>query len=351
VRHRLFAYVVVPLFAVASAVAIRTALASVLDGDAPLLVLLLAVIISAWVGGFPGGLVATAVATAAGVFFFIPPRHSWSISDLQEVARVVLFVSEAVVIALLFDRVRRSEARARHATKRLEAFLTTVSHELRNSLGALVAAADVLARSDGSGKAAGALQRQVRHVIRLVGDLSDLSRLERGRLTLHRQRVPIGPILDVASEMAAPEFARRRQIYDVCAEATDRPLDVDPVRIQQVLTNLLINASRYSPSGSRIQLHATPWDGGIRITVSDTGRGIDPAEASRIFQPFTRAVQEGEGFGVGLAVARSIVEMHGGSIGVLSEGIGKGARFTIELPGTADEGQKSSPASTDQPTA
>jgi signal transduction histidine kinase len=334
--HRLFEYVVVPLFAVASTVGIRAALAPVLEGDAPLLVLLLAVIISSRVGGLAGGLVSTVIATVAGIFLFIPPRYSLWVADTQEVLRVILFVSEAIIIALVFDRVRRSEARAQDATKRLEAFLTTVSHELRNSLGALATAAEVLARSGGSRKAALALQRQVRHIIRLVGDLSDLSRLERGRLTLQRQRVPIGPILDVASEMAAPEFARRRQIYEMRADAMDRPLDIDPVRIQQVLTNLLINASRYSPSGSRIQLQATPWNGGVRIMVSDTGRGIDPAEASRIFQPFTRSVEDGEGFGVGLAVARSIVEMHGGSIAMSSGGIGKGATFTVELPPIPD---------------
>jgi signal transduction histidine kinase len=170
----------------------------------------------------------------------------------------------------------------------------------------------------------------------LVDDLTDLSRLERGRLTLHKQHVPIGPILDVASEMAAPEFARRRQIYEMRADATDRRLHIDPVRIQQVVTNLLINASRYSPSGSRIQLQAIPWNGGVRIIVSDSGRGIDPADASRIFQPFTRGVDDGEGIGIGLAVARSIVEMHGGSIAMSSEGLGKGATFTVELPPTLD---------------
>jgi signal transduction histidine kinase len=335
--QRLFEYVVVPLLAVATAVGIRAALTPVLEGDAPLLVLLLAVIISSGIGGLVGGLAATAIATLAGVFLFIPPRYSLLISDTQEVLRVVLFVSEAVIVALLFERVRSSEARARDATKRLEAFLTTISHELRNPLGALVTAAEVLARSGGSRKAALTLQRQVRHVMRLVEDLSDLSRLERGRLTLHRQRVPIGPILDVASEMAAPEFARRRQIYEVRADATDHRLDVDPVRIQQVLTNLLINASRYSPSGSRIQLQATPWNGGVRIMISDSGRGIDPAEAPRLFKPFARGVEDGEGFGVGLALARSIVEMHGGSIDVHSEGIGKGATFTIELPPTTPD--------------
>lgn len=338
--HRLFKYVVVPLFAVASAVGIRVALAPLLEGDAPLLVLLLAVIISSRVGGLAGGLVSTAIATLAGIFFFIPPRYSLSISDPQEVLRVVLFASEAIIIAVVFERVRCSETRAREATTRLEAFFTTVSHELRNSVGALATAAEVLARSGGSRKAALALQRQAHHIVRLVGDLSDLSRLERGRLTLHRERVTIGPILDVASEMVAPEFARRRQRCEVRADATDHPLDVDPVRIQQVLTNLLINASRYSPSDSRIQVRATPWNGGIRIIVSDTGRGIDPAEASRIFQPFTRSVDDGEGFGVGLAVARSIVEMHGGSIDVYSEGIGKGATFTIELPPGPDERQR-----------
>jgi signal transduction histidine kinase len=330
--QRLFEHVAVPLLAVATAVGIRAALTPVLEGDAPLLVLLLAVIISSRIGGLAGGLMATAVATLAGVFLFIPPRYSLWISDSQDVLRVVLFVSEAVIVALLFERMRSSKARAREATKRLETFLTTVSHELRNPLGALVAAAEVLARSGGSRKAALALERQVRHVVRLVEDLSDLSRLERDRLRLHRQRVAIGQILDVASEMAAPEFARRRQIYEVRADATDHPLDVDPVRIQQALTNLLINASRYSPSGGRIQLLATPWNGGVRIMVSDTGRGIDPADAPRIFNLFTRGVEDGEGFGVGLALARSIVEMHGGSLGVQSEGIGKGATFTIDLP-------------------
>jgi two-component system sensor histidine kinase KdpD len=151
--HRLFEYVVVPLFAVASAVGIRAALAPMLEGDAPLLVLLLAVIISSRVGGLAGGLVSTAIATLAGIFFFIPPQYSLLISDTQEVLRVILFVSEAIIIALVFDRLRRSEALARDATKRLEAFLATVSHELRNSLGALATAGEVLARSVGSRKA------------------------------------------------------------------------------------------------------------------------------------------------------------------------------------------------------
>jgi signal transduction histidine kinase len=324
---------IVPLAATAAAAALRTVLAPVVGDDAPLLVLLLAVTVSAHASGLAGGLVATVLCLLTASFLFIPPRDELSVGGYREVFRLALFAIEGVIVTLLFDRVRLSEMHARSASKRLEAFVTVVSHELRNPLAAMTTATATLVRNGANAKAATVLQRQIRHVLRLVTDLGDLSRLESGRFTLARQEVPLDSILEAAGAIAAPEFAQQGQIYELEADHEDCLIDVDPIRVQQVLGNLLINASRYSPPGARVRMHSWLRGEDWLIAVADTGIGIAAKDVDRLFEPFARGVKDDRGLGVGLAVVRSLVEMHGGAIRVHSDGAGKGSTFTVEFPG------------------
>jgi two-component system CheB/CheR fusion protein len=322
----------VPLAATAAVAALRGALSPVLANDSPLLVFLLAVIVSAHLSGLGGGLVATALCLLTGNFPLISPRYELWVGDDQELFRMALFAIEGVIVSLLFDRVRISETRARRASKRVENVLTVVSHELRNPLAAMATATATLVRQGANSKAAAVLERQIRHVQRLVADLGDLPRLQSERFTLLRQEVPLDPILKAAGAMAAPEFEQQQQVYQLRTDHDDCVVDVDPVRVQQVLGNLLINASRYSPPGARIRMHSRLRDDDWVIAVTDTGKGIVAKDVDRVFEPFARGVQDDRGFGVGLAVVRSLVEMHSGAVRVQSEGAGKGSTFTIEFP-------------------
>ncbi len=258
----------------------------------------------------------------------------------------------------LFERLRRSEealalrnqaleeanARLKELDRLKSQFLASVSHELRTPLNAIIGFSEVLL--DGlAGELSEMAQEYLRyihasgqHLLALINDLLDLSKIQAGRMTLSLQEVDIPALLEEVQATIAPMVEQKAQtlIFEVADPLP--PLMADPMRLKQILLNLLSNASKFTPERGRIDLVCSLTDDGrmMRFIVTDNGIGIPPEEQAMIFEEFRQARQArelGQGTGLGLAITRRLVELHGGSIGVESEGIpGRGSRFTVLLP-------------------
>ena len=234
-------------------------------------------------------------------------------------------------------REREARAHADAANSSKDQFLATLAHELRQPLSAIVPALEVRKRSlsaERRQRAAEIIDEQVRHLTKLVEDLSDASKISRGTMSLRRERVDLCAVVQRELDTDAPRFAARGQQLSV--DLPDEPLWIlaDPMRLKQVFSNLLLNAGSYTPCDGhiRVVLHA---DGESAIFhLADDGEGI-PAEAlERIFQPFERGQPDGSSpsIGIGLALVRQLVELHGGTVIASSDGPGRGSEFVVRLP-------------------
>jgi len=237
------------------------------------------------------------------------------------------------------ERYRAIQERAR----RNDHFLAVLAHELRNPLGSIRNAAVILERSgvgEGGRAALGVIERQSETLVRLVNDLLDVQRLNQGKIVLQRKPVEMRAAIDDAVHAAAQNLKAKRQTIEV--HLPDQPLhvDADPVRLAQVLANLLLNASKFTGSGGHIDVAVERDERDGRpiacIRVTDNGIGVAPDQLERIFEPYVQASTEAssfpEGLGLGLSVARQLIELHDGAIRAYSDGPGRGTRFVIELP-------------------
>jgi PAS domain S-box-containing protein len=240
------------------------------------------------------------------------------------------------------EALREANRRLAEADRRKDEFIAILSHELRNPLAPIRYALPLLERErlgDAAARAVSVVNRQVNHLARLVDDILDVSRLTRGQIELRRERVTLGSILSAATEAASPAIVAGR--HTLSAALPDEPIwvDGDSGRITQALTNLLNNSAKYTPAGGQIVLEATREDGQAIIRVRDNGMGIDPQLLPTLFEMFrqlNRADRPQGGLGVGLAFAKQLVEMHGGSIEAHSEGVGRGSEFVVRLPVIAE---------------
>ncbi len=222
--------------------------------------------------------------------------------------------------------------------KAKDEFLAMLGHELRNPLAPIVTALELMKRRGElkSSKEQGIIERQVQHLIRLVDDLLDVSRITRGTVELRSETIEFADALDKAVEMASLLVEQRQQTLIVDYPKADLKWHGDPTRLTQIVCNLLTNAARYSSKGSRIELKATVNDENIRITVKDNGKGIAADVLPRIFDLFFQVPQNLErsqgGLGIGLALIKSLVTAHGGSVEATSQGLGHGSEFIVCLP-------------------
>jgi PAS domain S-box-containing protein len=234
---------------------------------------------------------------------------------------------------------RHAEDELRTADRRKDEFLAMLAHELRNPLSAISNAVQLAKTGNGEverGWVQEVLERQVRHLARLIDDLLDVSRITRGKIRLRSQLLELGPLLRSAVEAVQPLLDSRG--HRLTASIPEEPLPVkgDPTRLEQIVVNLLTNAAKYTESGGEVLLTAGREGDAVFVTVRDTGVGIPPEQLSQMFELFaqgdrTLARSEG-GLGIGLTLARSLAEMHGGSVVARSEGRGRGSEFTVRLP-------------------
>lgn len=246
-----------------------------------------------------------------------------------------------VMTATPIDDYKRTEETLQLHVNQRDDLLATVLHELRNPLTPIAGALDRLRQSPSDalnvGIARGIIQRQLRQLTCLVDDLLDVSRVAHGGIRLQRQIVGLQDVIAVAVEAAAPLIEGRRQELTMSAAEQELYLFVDPVRLTQVLTNLLINAAKFTHNEGQISIISAEKEGAVSIRVRDNGVGITAEKLGRVFDLYVQAHPESSsgarGLGVGLAVARKLVELHGGTLSVRSEGPGRGSEFAILLPG------------------
>ncbi len=224
------------------------------------------------------------------------------------------------------------------ANRAKDEFLAMLGHELRNPLAPIVTTLQLMKMRGGreTDREQAIIQRQVDHLIRLVDDLLDVSKITRGKIELRRECADIGGVLSKAVEMASPLIEKRRHRLDVRMPTESIAWYGDPVRLAQVVSNLLTNAARYTPEGGEIVLRARRDSSQLVISVRDNGMGIAPHMLGRVFDLFVqgeRGVDRAEGgLGIGLALVKSLVHLHGGRVSALSGGLGEGSEFLVRLP-------------------
>jgi len=224
-------------------------------------------------------------------------------------------------------------------------FIATLSHELRNPLAAVLAATELLALDVSDHPALAVLERQVNALVRMTDDLLDASRALTGRLEVARQPLDLRTTVDAAVQDIRPEYARTDRTLQLSLPDQPVPVDGDHIRLSQMVGNLLSNARKYTQPGGIVRVELTDAAGEAVLTVRDDGIGFDLAAADKLFEVFARAVPSGMtdagGLGIGLAIVRSIVELHGGTVSAYSQGSGTGAEFRVQLPLTHSLGAHS----------
>jgi signal transduction histidine kinase/CheY-like chemotaxis protein len=226
-------------------------------------------------------------------------------------------------------------AQVKEADRRKDEFLAMLAHELRNPLAPICSGLDLLSMQGLDGTV-GVMREQLRHLVRLVDDLLDVSRIVRGRIQVRKDRVRLDQIIERSLYATRPLIESRGQALTVSMPSSETWLDADPVRMAQIVTNLLDNAARYSPVGGHIWLTVQREADRAVICVRDNGNGIDETLLPRVFDLFTQGERTLDrpqgGLGIGLTLVKNLVEMHGGTVEARSEGVGKGSEFTIRLP-------------------
>jgi signal transduction histidine kinase/CheY-like chemotaxis protein len=347
--------------ATAGVAVIRLAVSDIVGNFAPIVSFTIAIVIAAWYGGLRPGLLATALSLLAADYLYVPHHRTFRIETVSGGVALGVLAFSGVLISLLCEslhgtrrRLEAEQGNLRHSIelqrqmreelaesdRRKDEFLATLAHELRNPLAPVRNAIHILrARLPPTPElqwARDVIDRQVTQMTRLIDDLMDVSRITRGTFELRRERVTLEDVLRVAVETSRPIIDASG--HELSLELNGEPvfLDADVIRLAQVFSNLLNNAAKYTSPGGRIAVMAERDAGLVHVAVQDSGIGIPAAMLTRVFEPFTQLDRSLErsrgGLGIGLALARRLVEMHGGTIEADSAGPGLGSRFSVRLP-------------------
>lgn len=246
--------------------------------------------------------------------------------------------NEQLVVAAISAQALHAAADA--AYRRQVELLAVVAHELRNPLAPIRTAAALLSHivteEPQLPRLQAIIERQAKHMTRLVGDLLDVSRVHTGKLRVERQHIDLADVINASVDNCRPSMARRSQRFNLRIPGQALTVDGDLVRLTQVFTNLLDNASKYTPAAGEIDLSVTLIDNAALIAVSDNGIGIAEEMLPAVFEPFTQDARamgvNGVGLGIGLTVVRELVEAHDGKVTAQSEGCGLGSLFVVTLP-------------------
>jgi signal transduction histidine kinase len=357
----------------------------VLGARYPLIAFFPAIAVTAWFGGFGPGTLSTALsAVTGGYFWFAPqfsgrpfwfaPQFSGRPSHQGDAVILVLFVGIGLTIASLFETLRRRSQRAEQAeavavrladelrlssqrllaaeqaARRLaedanqikNAFLATVSHELRTPLGAILGWTEILKQKivtdEQRHRALQAIYRNAQLQAQLLGELLEAARIDSDTFRLERARVDLGAVVSDAWEAVEPAAAAKQiqASIHIASDVSAISFHADAARLRQIVTNLFSNAVKFTPNGGQVSAQVRQDDGAVELVVSDTGCGIPDDFLPFVFEPFRQADGSkpgpDSGFGLGLSIAKHLVEAHGGEIRAASNGDNRGATFTVRLP-------------------
>ena len=264
--------------------------------------------------------------------------------EIDELAVMQVFCDQVAVAMerarLLLELERRNRELA-ESDRRKDEFLAMLGHELRNPLAPMMTALQLMRLRGDEDKAVvkahRAMDRQLRHIVRLVDDLLDVSRINSGKIELRKEVVDLAGVLEHGLATSRPLIADRGHHLHVDAPIEPVHVQVDPTRISQVISNLLNNAAKYTPHGGNIWLGVEIAGSDLIVRVRDDGMGIDPAEMGRVFELFVQTHAANEraqgGLGIGLTLVKRLIELHGGEVSGESKGAGTGSEFTVRLPG------------------
>ena len=250
-------------------------------------------------------------------------------------------------VGVFFDDTDRkaAEIALHEADRRKDVFLATLAHELRNPLAPIRNAAQMLGSpklgSEQLQWAQSVIQRQVKHMAWLLDDLLDVARITQGKLELKKQPITLNSVVDAAVEAARPLLDRKSHQFTVTLPPETLTLNADPLRLSQVLSNLLTNAAKYTDAGGHITLLGRMESGALSVSIKDNGIGIPAESLEGIFAMFSQvegaAARSEGGLGIGLALVKGLIELHGGTVEATSGGLGSGSEFVVKLPiGTVD---------------
>jgi PAS domain S-box-containing protein len=238
------------------------------------------------------------------------------------------------------DEILHAKRAAEEATRAKDEFLAVVSHELRTPLTSILGWARMLQGGEldeqVARRAIDAIERNAESQNRLIGDLLDFSRIISGKIRLDVEYVELAPVIEAAIDVVSPAVEAKGIRLEVILDPKAGPISGDPERLQQVMWNLLSNAVKFTPKGGRVQVRLARINSSVEITVSDTGQGISPEFLPYVFERFRQAdhttTRQHAGLGLGMAITKHLVELHGGTIRADSPGEGQGATFTLRLP-------------------
>jgi two-component system CheB/CheR fusion protein len=328
----------------ALAVLVRWLTIPLLGSGAPYLWLFPAVLVVAILLGQGPGIVASAVGATAIEIWLVPRVHGVTI-DVADWGRIAVVVSSAVIIGEIGKRLRNAEAALLESDRRKDDLLAVLSHELRNPLGTIRSALSILDRGTDRGTAPASsdaarartiIDRQMGHLSRLVDDLLDVSRIKTGKIRIERCPVEMRELARRTVEDHLSLMLANDLVIDMRLPDTPVWVDGDPIRLSQVLGNLLQNASKFTPPGGRVFVSLDREPETARLCVKDNGLGLDEDVRHRLFQPFAQAGSALHptrgGLGIGLALVKAVVELHHGRVEANSDGPGKGCTFAVVLP-------------------
>ncbi len=338
------------------------------------LAFLLVVLLAGLIGGWKPSILTTLICLANERFFFTNPKHSFTLPSGSDTMRMMVYGLSGLAVGLLCEGLQRAWGRVaerqrqleremserlavaqerlylveqlREADRRKDLFLATLAHELRNPLAPLSNALEVWGlvqeNPEQLQELRAMMQRQIRQMTRLIDDLLDVSRISRGKISLRANQVEIGTLVRTAVESVQPVITAHKQRLEVALPEEPVYVNADATRVSQVIGNVLHNAAKYTPEGGQIAIGVKRDNDRVVVSVRDTGCGIPAEKLTSIFEMFEQVDQTLDrsqgGLGIGLTLAKRLIEMSGGSIEARSAGLGQGSEFVIMLPaGPGDE--------------